>query len=214
MNLVILGATGHLGAAVVDRAVADGHSVTAYARRPEAVASRDGVRVVGGPLDDVAAMASAFTEADAVISCVGAKGLMQRALPTIASALGTANVPRFVLVSGFGVGDTKTKASPFARLIYRTVVGSLFDDKDRAEKAVLPTLGTNWAVAYPVNLKGGARLASADVVPLDAVASVPGLPTLPFANVAEALLQLAGDDGPSGRRMLITTPGGWRPVAP
>ena len=215
MNIVVLGATGNIGTELVQQALQQGHSVTAYVRRPEAVTARAGLTTVGGALDDVAAMARAFAGADAVISCVGGKpgtDFMQQTLPTITAAVKQAGVDRFVLVSAFGVGDTKDKASGFARLIYRTAVKSLFTDKALAEDAVLPRLELNWTVAYPVNLKNGPRLASATVKPMAQVASVPGLPTLPFANVAEALLQIAADEHLAKQRMLITTPNGWRPA--
>jgi hypothetical protein len=43
------------------------------------------------------------------------------------------------------------------------------------------------------------------------VAKVPGLPTLPLANIAAALLNIAADTGLAGERVLVTTQKGWKP---
>lgn len=211
MKLVILGATGNVGSATVQAALSAGHTVVAYVRHPEAVSPRAGLTVVGGSVLDVPAMTSAFAGATAVISAVGSTtpDFAQTTLPPITTAVEKAGVSRFVLVSAFGAGDTKDKASGFARLIYNTVVKKLFTDKALAEAAVLPGLDLDWTVVYPVNLKRGPR-AEAAIEPLDRVAKVPGLPTLPFANVGEALVQIAGDASLAKQRVLVTTAKGWR----
>lgn len=46
MKVVVLGATGNVGAEVVKQAAAAGNDVVAYVRRPEAVVTHDHVRVV------------------------------------------------------------------------------------------------------------------------------------------------------------------------
>ncbi|MFC9558319.1 NAD(P)-dependent oxidoreductase [Agromyces sp. NPDC056965] len=213
MKLVILGATGHVGSETVDQALKAGHEVVAYARRPEVLAARPGLTIVGGSITDVPVMAAAFAGADAVISAVGSTeaGFARKTLPAITAAVSQAGVRRFVLVSAFGVGDTRQKASGFARLIYATVVKKLFVDKELAEAAVLPTLDLDCTVVYPVNLKAGPSVGAA-VVPLERVESVPGLPTLPYIDVAEALVRTAEDEARVGQRLLITTNDGYRGI--
>lgn len=216
MKIVVLGATGNIGSQVVEHALAAGHEVVAYARRPEAVPPRPGVSVVAGSLDDASTLADAVRGADVVVSAVGGpakdKTFMQRTLPTIVAGLEQAGVDRFVLVSAFGVGDTAAKASWFARLIYRTVISSMFADK-AASEAILPGSALRWTIAYPVNLKNAPALASETVEPLDEVGSVPGLPTLPFANAGRALVEIATNPEYVGKRVLVTTPTGWRPAS-
>jgi len=223
MKIVILGSTGTTGTQVVERALDAGHEVVAFARRPEAVPPRARLGVTRGSVEDLASMTAAFAGADAVISCVGIPMLprvifkgtdfQQRTLPLILSALNQARVKRFVLMSSFGSGDTADKASLMARImIYRSMAKGLFDDKALAERA-LARSSVNWTAVYPVTLKRGPAIPSAKVIPLDEVAEVPGLPTLPFTNVASVLVDLAGDDHRAGQRLLITTPDGWRPVA-
>jgi len=215
MRIVVLGATGNIGSRTVSEALAAGHDVVAYARRPQAVPGRAGLTVVGGRLDDVDALSRAADGADALIVSVTGPtkdaGFMQRTLPGLVEASRRAGVRRFVLVSAFGAGDTAAKASWFARLIYRTVLGRFFGDKAASER-LLPGSGLDYTIVYPVNLKDAPALPRASVVPLEDVAKVPGLPTLPFGNVATALVDIATDPARSGQRLLITTPTGWRPV--
>lgn len=63
-----------------------------------------------------------------------------------------------------------------------------------------------------MNLKDAPALPDAAVKPLTEVGKVPGLPTLPFGNVARALVEIATTPSPSGTRLLITTPTGWKPA--
>ena len=49
-----------------------------------------------------------------------------------------------------------------------------------------------------------AEIRTVTVQPLDSVEKVPGLPKLPFVNVAEVLLSLAQDPSRAGQRLLIS----------
>ncbi|GAB3797025.1 NAD(P)H-binding protein [Humibacter antri] len=215
MKIVVLGATGNVGARFVEQAVAADHQIVAYARNPHAVTARPGVDVLPGTAEDTVALTAALTGSDAlVISITGPMKdttFMQRTLPNVIDAAHRAGVGRVVLVSAFGAGDTSNKASGFARVLYRTVLGKFFADK-AAGDALLRSSGLDWTIVYPVNLKAGPPLRDAAVQPLEQVSKVPGLPTLPFDDVAEALVRIVGDPSTIGRRLLITTPNGWKPA--
>lgn len=220
MKIVVLGATGAVGSRLVAQALDAGHEVVAYVRHPQAIQPRDFLSIIQGNLDDVQAMKIAFAGASAVVSCVGLAfnfsnlphaDLMQRVLPLITQATREAGVDRFVLLSAFGVGDTAAKASGFARLLYSTVISAIFMDKERSERT-LPGSSLNWTILYAVSLHDGLPLASVTVKALNDVEKVPGLPTLPFANVATILLELAERNDLSGQRLLITTLNGYRSV--
>lgn len=122
MKITILGATGNVGSATMREAVAAGHEVVAYVRRPDAVEKLPGVTVVAGDVDDPIGLAAAIRGADAVIAAVTGPTkdttFTQRTLPAIVAAMEQAGVARLVQVSAFGVGDTADKASWLARLIY------------------------------------------------------------------------------------------------
>lgn len=67
--LALTGATGFVGTATVDHALASGHPVRALTRREQA--PRDGVTWIAGSLDDAAALARLAEGADAVLHIAG-----------------------------------------------------------------------------------------------------------------------------------------------
>jgi uncharacterized protein len=90
-NIFVAGATGRTGKAVVARAVAAGHRVTAFVRnRAKAGALPAGVAIVEGDILDPAAVAAAVTrDHDVVVSTLGGGG---PAAPGSALGTGTANL--------------------------------------------------------------------------------------------------------------------------
>jgi len=66
VNCFILGATGKTGSVLVEAALKDGHSVTAFVRSPEKM--KAGANVIKGSPADVVAMARAMAGHDAVFS--------------------------------------------------------------------------------------------------------------------------------------------------
>lgn len=74
MHLTIFGATGPTGRLVIERALAQGHHVTAYARTPaklDNIQQRTRLTVLAGELHHAEAIRTAVTDADAVISLLG-----------------------------------------------------------------------------------------------------------------------------------------------
>ena len=71
MKALVTGATGFLGAHLVDTLVARGHAVVALARKPARVATRDGVTPVAGDILDADSLKSAATGCEAVFHCAG-----------------------------------------------------------------------------------------------------------------------------------------------
>ena len=208
------------GARVVDGALERGHDVVAYVRSPKSVVARAKLSVVSGSIEDQAAMRAAFDGAEAVISCLGvrpsfkamfqATDFQQRTLPKVVAAINDAGVKRFVLMSSFGVGDTRAKASFIPRFIlYPLFAGRLFHDKALAEPS-LQSCRANWTAVYPVIIRKESDSIACELVPLDEVRKVPGVPVLSFATVAGALVDLAAQDRASNQRLLLTTKGGWR----
>jgi nucleoside-diphosphate-sugar epimerase len=88
--LAITGATGFVGSAVLDEALAQGHQVRALARREQA--ERAGVTWVCGDLNDTAALAALVAGADAVVHVAGLTNTPDPAQFEIANVTGTAHV--------------------------------------------------------------------------------------------------------------------------
>jgi uncharacterized protein YbjT (DUF2867 family) len=218
MKIALLGATGNIGQRLLEQALAVGHDVVAYVRDTATVQPRDHLTLIEGSLDDLPALTAALSGVDVVVCSIAPRtamsaarkptDFMQTLLPGILTAVKEVDA-RLVLVSAFGVGQSVDKASSLARFAYRTLTKGLFEDKRRSE-ILLPTSGIDWTVVLPVNLNNAKPLDAVTVKDIDTVTKVPGLPTLPFANAAAGILQIATDPSTSGKHLLITTPTGWK----
>ncbi|WP_395244353.1 NAD-dependent epimerase/dehydratase family protein [Agromyces sp. MMS24-K17] len=120
MSILLTGATGYIGSAVLDELVAAGHDVVAVVRSEAsaaAVAER-GARALQGDLADAAWLAAALAEADGAIHAAapdaGADALNAAVIDAAITAYaGTGK--RFVLTSGvweFGAGGDLTEDGP------------------------------------------------------------------------------------------------------
>lgn len=85
----------------------------------------------------------------------------------------------------------------------------MFDDKAVAEQS-LNTCRANWTAVYPVMLQKMSAVAEAELVELEQVTNVPGVPQLPFINAAHCLVDLARNTEYANKKLLLTTKGGWR----
>lgn len=84
MKLVVFGATGGTGRQVVAQALSAGYTVTALARRPEALAIRhERLTVLCGDVVEPATLVQPLAGQDAVVSALGAR---TRAPTTVFSA--------------------------------------------------------------------------------------------------------------------------------
>lgn len=112
MMLAITGATGFVGARLLDAALSAGHKVRALTRRP--LPPRDGVEWVAGSLEDETALAALVAGADAIIHVAGVINAPAAAgfeagnvtgTAAILAAAGSANANRFVHVSSLAARE-------------------------------------------------------------------------------------------------------------
>lgn len=107
MKLLVIGAAGRTGRHVLTQAVARGHTVTAFARRPHELAGVDGLdRVLGGDGTDSDAMAAAVSGQDAIIAAVGSSAITRTLMP----AMTEAGVSRLVMTSSRSIVATRPRA--------------------------------------------------------------------------------------------------------
>ena len=81
----------------------------------------------------------------------------QRTLPTVIAAINEARVARFVLMSSFGIADTRSKTSFLPRVVYGAVARNLFEDKALAETALLTVHDKRNAHSVSVHAADGGR---------------------------------------------------------
>lgn len=108
MNIVLIGATGFIGTALLNEALNRGHAVTALATRPEKLAARARLQAHKTDVMDVAALSAQLAGADAVLSAFSghAQGDVQAyylaGVRNIIAAVKEARVRRLLVVGGAG----------------------------------------------------------------------------------------------------------------
>ena len=184
---------------MLEQALAKGHAVTAFVRDPGRLANRDErVRViVGDTTRDAPAIADALIGQDVVVSALGRRNtlrsdhLIERSMRMIVPAMERAGVRRLILLSAFGVGESRRDAPWIPRIMYRVLLGDIFRDKLAGEKRVRQS-SLDWTIVYPVLLTNGPltlRYRAGERLELR------GLPKISRADVARFLLIEAESGG-------------------
>jgi uncharacterized protein len=108
MKIALIGATGYVGSAILQEALARGHAVTALVKHPEKVVAQDGVCAVGADVTDEDELAAQLSGHDAVISAFSGHahgdvlGYYLQGMASIVAATKRAGVPRLLVVGGAG----------------------------------------------------------------------------------------------------------------
>jgi len=162
MKLVVFGATGGIGAQVVEQALVVGHEVTAVARRPEAITLRhDCLKVVQGDVLDAASVRRAVMGREVVVSAVGARDLA----PTTVYSVGVANimqameaghVRRLFCVSASGLDPKPLWQRLIAKPMLWLILKNMYTDLVRMETEVEASR-LDWTILRPPQLTDGAR---------------------------------------------------------
>ena len=169
MNVIVFGAGGKTGSLVVEKALAAGHTVTAFAHAP--ASDHPGVRTVTGDAGDPLAVRTAIAGQDAVIDTIGGKTpykdteLERTAARNIVDAMQAENVRRLIVVSMMGIGDSKDQA-PFwyEHLLMPTFLRGSTKDKTAME-ATVEASGLEFVIARPPILSEEAATGSVKVLP-------------------------------------------------
>lgn len=156
MNILVIGAAGKTGVAVVEQAMAAGHQVTAFVRNADEYRGPS-VRVVEGDAADSAVMDEAVIGQDAVLDTIGGKTpykattLESSAARMIIDAMQRHGVLRLVVTSMLGVGDSEANAPIYERLLVSTFLRGADKDKSAMETTV-ESSGLDWVILRPAIL--------------------------------------------------------------
>ena len=197
MKFLVLGATGRTGVLFTQKALDQGHQVTALVRRAAATVDPR-AQIVSGDVTDATVIATAARGHDAIISTLGVKNaretptLVTDTVRAVIASAKTSGVDRFVIVSAFGVGDSLAKASFLVGPIFRTVLRKTYADK-AASEVLLRASDLKWTLEYPgaLNNRDSTRY---NAVALENVTKLPVFPSTSRANVADFLLHSAAED--------------------
>jgi nucleoside-diphosphate-sugar epimerase len=158
MNVLIIGAAGKTGSIVVERAAAAGHVVTAFVHDATTYRAPANVRVVAGDATDQASVDKAMAGQDAVIDTIGGKTpyrkttLERSVAGAVVAAMKAHGVPRVIVISSFGVGDSADQAGWFVEhVILPTWLRGSTEDK-AAMEAVVRASGVAFVIVRPAML--------------------------------------------------------------
>lgn len=199
MKLLVIGASQGTGALATEQALQRGHEVTAFARTPQRLTvEHPKLRRRQGNFHDATSVRAAVPGHDAVIvtaSSTSLKGFKEtpdyfsRGTRHVIDAMKASGVRRLVLLSAFGVGDSRSLLNPIFKVVVKLTIGAAFADHALQEQLARDS-GLEWIVARPNRLTDGPARGKFVKQPL--LQAVPG--SISRADVAAFLLEAAETD--------------------
>jgi putative NADH-flavin reductase len=174
MRVVIFGPTGGTGRRLVERAIAEGHDVTAFVRNPSRMSARhERLKVVVGDAFDPGHVRGAVAGNEAVISVLGSRqpsnplhprrpgdphGVVSVGAANIVAAMKEHDLRRFVCQTAWGVGESKRDPGLAGAFFMNVLVPPLlrdeYADKEAQEKTVRES-DLEWIIVRPMILTNG-----------------------------------------------------------
>jgi len=159
MNLLIIGATGGTGRALVDQALSQGHTVTAFARNPAKIEmTHERLTVVKGNVLDYDSVDRAMQGKDGVLSALGHKQwfikttILSKGTRNIISAMEKHGVKRFICETSLAVGNSRGRLGLYYTLfVIPFITYFYFKDKERQE-GLIKDSSLDWVIVRPGQL--------------------------------------------------------------
>ncbi|WP_410575192.1 NAD(P)-dependent oxidoreductase [Amycolatopsis sp. cmx-4-61] len=205
-KLVIFGANGATGHAIVEQALHAGHHVRAVVRNPDTFRRvpeelQPALEIVKGDVLDHDDVHAAIRGQDAVISAIGPSGthsggLYSRSARHFVTAMAAENVARIVVLSSSGVRRGDPHHPLWYRALARTVMRELYGDMETMEN-ILERSELSWTAVRPSRIidepvSGGYRIGDNE--------NPEGGTTINRSDLARFVLQAATEDTWSRRR--------------
>lgn len=155
MKIIVFGATGTVGRLAVEKMLADGHRVTAFARNPDrlAIGDRNLVPFAGDAMDP-ATVEDAVRGHDAVVITIGA-GMLRgsqvrsRATMNVIQAMHAHGVRRLICQSTLGAHESWDNLDFFwKRIMFGLLLRPVFRDHELQESLVRAS-GLDWTIVRP-----------------------------------------------------------------
>ena len=164
-HVLIIGASRGIGLAAVNRALACGHQVRAFARSADRIRRSDpNLEKFTGDALDSGDVARALDGIDIVIQALGVAAgpdmilgpvrLFSKSTSVLVPAMQEAGVTRLICVTGFGAGDSRASLGCLQAMGMRLFLGRAYDDKS-VQEALIRESGLDWTIARPVILTNG-----------------------------------------------------------
>ncbi len=202
MNILFLGAAGKTGRAVVEQALAAGHTVTAFVRDPRKLARND-VAVAVGDARNVDDLREALRGQDAVISTLGSglnakQQLIEGSTTALLEAMASAGAKRLVMLSTFAASPTY-RATGVMKLASVAMKGTVADKA--AGEALLKRSDIDWTIVYATRLTDDPRSGGYRIVE----GTLTDVGTISRSDVADALLSMVSDIASVRQSRVVTS---------
>jgi uncharacterized protein YbjT (DUF2867 family) len=167
MNLLVVGSTGPLGREFIAQAMDAGDVVRALARNPSALKPAPSLKVVRGDVFDQPSLDAAARGQDAAVVILGLPfsalrrptNVFSQGTRNLIAAMRPAGVRRVIVVSSFGVGDSRHDARLHERLFFSLALRGAYADKVLQEQVIRES-GLDYTIVRPARLtmaKGDGR---------------------------------------------------------
>ena len=167
MRVAVFGATGRVGALVVQALLDRGHEAVSVSRSPPDKQYQGKYVAFTGDMTDPGFIQSVVADCDGLIFCVGQRlkspnnlfsknlspaDIRTQIMKPIMRVLGSDHTKRFVYLSAFGVGtDLKKHALLFRMVLRLSSLGKSYEDHNQAE-GIVRASKTNWTIVRPSGL--------------------------------------------------------------
>ena len=199
LRLLVVGASQGTGALTVSAALARGHQVTAFSRSPQKLTiEHASLTKRAGSFHDAAAVDAAVVGHDAVIitahsSLAGFKEnptYVSAGIALVVEAMKRHRVPRLVVVSALGTGESRVLLGWFIRTVLKDGLLKLPSQDHERKEALTRASGLEWVIARPGRLTDGP--ARGCYIKHAEIAPVPG--SISRADLADFLVTAADSD--------------------
>ena len=164
-----------------------------------------GTRAVTGDATDPEAARAAVEGADAVVVTVGgAKGVRHqrtRVTRAVIDGMKRAGVRRLIVQSSVGAGDSASQLPGVMGAVTKVLLAKPLADHDEQEAAVRRS-GLDWTIVRPTGLKDADP--TGEWLALEVGDAGTLRSSIPRADLAAYLLQLAGDEATFGRAIGVS----------
>ena len=172
-NILVVGASGGTGQAVVEALLEDGHRVTAFSRHAESMdLDSNRVTLLNGDATNPEDVERAVTGHDAVVVTLGitenplrvrlfgaaatANDVRSAGTRNVIAAMRKHGVRRLVVQSSYGVGETRGNLRWIDRAFFSLLLKPQIADTEMQELEVKKS-GVDWVLAQPVHLTDDER---------------------------------------------------------
>jgi nucleoside-diphosphate-sugar epimerase len=162
VRVLIIGATGGTGRQLVQRALDQGHQVTAFVRDPSKLQLvHADLRIVKGDVLDYASVESAMRGQSAVLSALGHKRffypnkIQSNGMRNILRAMKACDVPRLICETALGIGNSVGRLGlPHTFFILPVILPFYMWDRLRQEELIIAS-DRDWVIVRPGALTNG-----------------------------------------------------------